>query len=31
MTEDEAKKAGYHAAKMEDKKPAAAPAAAPRK
>jgi hypothetical protein len=28
MTEDEAKKAGYHAAKMEDKKPAAAPAAA---
>jgi hypothetical protein len=31
MTEDEAKKAGYHAAKMEDKKPAAAPAAAPKK
>jgi len=31
MTEDEAKKAGYHMAKMEDKKPATAPAAAPKK
>jgi hypothetical protein len=32
MTEDEAKKAGYHMAKMEDTKPAAAaPAAAPKK
>jgi hypothetical protein len=33
MTEEEAKKAGYHMAKMEDKKPAAAaaPAAAPKK
>jgi hypothetical protein len=31
MSEDDAKKAGYHAAKMEDKKPAAAPAAAPKK